>query len=67
MGESGFISPRVFQQRLERVGLTVTIDTIWRWCQQRRIDARKFARQWKIRESEVQRVVEAGTDGDSAI
>jgi len=59
----GFISPHVFQQRLHREGVDVALRTVQDWCKRRVLDARKIGRAWKIRESEVRRIMEAGTEG----
>lgn len=63
MADGGFISPHVFQQRLAKAGAPVTIDTVWRWCKQKLLDARKVGREWKIREHEVARVLDVGIGG----
>jgi hypothetical protein len=59
----GFITPHIFQQRLRAEGIEVTLRTVQNWCQRRVLDARKIGRAWKIRESEVRRIAEAGTEG----
>jgi len=61
MAEGGFISPRTFQQRLERRGRNVKVATVWRWCREKVIDARAIGGEWLIRESEVDRVMDVGT------
>lgn len=63
MADGGFISPRTFQQRLERRGRKVKIATVWRWCREDVIDARAIGGEWLIRESEVDRVMDVGTRG----
>ena len=61
-----FISPLVFQQRLGRKGIDLHIETVYRWCRAGDLDARIVGRSWKIRESEVDRVAEDGTDRPAA-
>ncbi len=58
----GFISPHIFQQRLRAEGLDVTVRTVQNWCKRGILDARRLGRIWKIRDSEVKRIAEAGTD-----
>ena len=60
MGEGGFISARTFQQRLERGGETFKIETVWRWCRAKKLDARAIGGEWRIRETEVARVLDVG-------
>jgi excisionase family DNA binding protein len=55
-----FLSPRVFQQRLKARGVAVHLETVRRWCRAQRLDVRKIGAAWRIRESEVERVIEAG-------
>jgi len=65
MAEGSLISPRTFQQRLKRGGIEVTLATVWRWCRAkpRKIDARAIGGEWRIRESEVDRMIDVGTPG----
>ncbi len=61
MVTGGFISPHVFQARLKARGIIVATKTVWRWCKAGKVDARKVGQSWKIREREVDRIVEVGT------
>lgn len=61
MNDGGsFISPQQFYQRLKQAGSPVCLQTVYNWCAGGRLDARKIARRWRIRESEVRRVLETG-------
>jgi hypothetical protein len=59
--EKNFIPVHVFRQRLKKLGIDPpNIWTVRRWCQRKRVDARKIGRGWQIRATECQRIADVG-------
>jgi excisionase family DNA binding protein len=65
--EKKFLTVKEFAERLEAVGIRVSEQTIRTWIRDGKLQGhRPGFRQWYVLESEVQRLIETGLEGENS-